>query len=228
MAFVSMAEYAKQHGASKQAASKWKARGCLKIIDGKVDVAASDRIMAHAGLGRFADRSTEASTVNRQPSKPAVRELAGLAEELTGAAEEAEDLQPALIAFANRLAEGHNVDKITAETFKENGLALLRLIDARKRAGEVVEMADAEAVIFEMFRLQRDAWLNFPSRVAPLIAAELDVEADQVLEALTVHVHQQLSDLGQPSNPLRQDGAAPADGEEGVQSAPSAQSPRVG
>jgi len=83
-------------------------------------------------------------------------------------------------------------------------------------------MADAEAVIFEMFRLQRDAWLNFPSRVAPLIAAELDVEADQVLEALTVHVHQQLSDLGQPSNPLRQDGAAQADSEEGVQPASAA------
>ena len=225
---VSVTAFAKLHGVSKAAAQKWQGRGLLTLRDGKVDVDASDRALCHAGLGRYADPATRERQPATKSGNQPVAGVAGLADELTAAAEDAEDLAPALIAFAAKLAEGHHVDLITAQTYKENGLALLRLIDARKRAGEVVEMADAEAVIFEMFRLQRDAWLNFPSRVAPLIAAELGVEADGVLEALTVHVHQQLTYLRHPSNPIRQDGAAQADGEEELQPAAQAEPAGVG
>lgn len=228
MAFVSMAEYAKMHGTSKQSATKWKARGCLKIVDGKIDVEASDRIMMHAGLGRFAERSTSTaptpSTVNRQPGKPPV----GLAADLTEAIEDQADLPPGLISFVNNLAQGHHVDLITAQTIKENGLALLRLIEARKRAGEVIELADAEGVVFEMFRLQRDAWLNFPSRVGPLIAADLGLSPERVAEVLTAHVHQQLSDLGEPGHPLRQDGQAAPDSAAGMGAAASAKPAGLG
>jgi hypothetical protein len=34
-------------------------------------------------------------------------------------------------------------------------------------------MTVAEEVLFNAFRQQRDAWLNWPSRVAPLMAADL-------------------------------------------------------
>ena len=40
--------------------------------------------------------------------------------------------------------------------------------------------------------------MNFPTRVGPVLAAELGLESDKVVEALTVHVHQQLNDLGEP------------------------------
>lgn len=228
MALASMAEYAKMHGASKQAATKWKAKGCLKIVDGKIDVEASDRIMMHAGLGRFSERSTAKaaapSTAKRQPGKP----MAGLAADLSDALQDEGDLPPRLIDFVNKLAEGHHVDLITAQTIKENGLALLRLIEARKRAGEVIELAEAEGVLFEMFRLQRDAWLNFPSRVGPLIAADLGLSSDRVVEVLTTHVHQQLTDLGEPGYPLRQDGQAAPDSAQGMGPAASAEPAGLG
>lgn len=187
------------------------------MVDGKVDTEASDRLMAHAGVGRFDDRRTEpaerASTVN----PPVVGDV--LAKKLRDAAGDEDELAPALIAFAEHLATGHHVDLITAQTIKENALALIRLIEARKRAGEVIEIADAEAILFEMFRLQRDAWLNFPSRVGPLMAADLGVAPERVVEVLTQHVHQHLADLGEPENTLRQTGEVEVDGAEGLDAA---------
>jgi hypothetical protein len=56
----------------------------------------------------------------------------------------------------------------------------------------------AEAVLFEQARAIRDAWMNWPSRVGPLIAAELGISPDPVLEALNKYVQQQLQDLGEP------------------------------
>lgn len=85
-----------------------------------------------------------------------------------------------------------------AERVKENALAAKNLLVARKEAGDVVDIETAEAVLFEAARMTRDAWLNFPSRVGPLLAAELGVDADRAVEALTAHVQQQLQDLGEP------------------------------
>ena len=222
MDFVSVTAFAKLHGVSKTAAQKWQGRGLLTFRDGRVDVAASDRALCHAGLGRYADPATRDAQPATRPGNQRVADVAGLADELTAAAEQDEEMAPALIAFAQRLAEGHHVDKITAETIKENALAMIRLIEARKRAGEVIEVADAEGVLFDMFRQQRDAWLNFSSRIAPLLAAELDVSAEKVSEALTAHVHQQLTDLGEPGNPLREGQPALADGAEGLEAATEA------
>ncbi len=85
-----------------------------------------------------------------------------------------------------------------AERVKENALAAKNLLAARKEAGDVVDIETAEAVLFEAARSTRDAWINFPARVGPLLAAELGVESDRVVEALTAHVQQQLQDLGEP------------------------------
>lgn len=85
-----------------------------------------------------------------------------------------------------------------AERVKENALAAKNLLAARKEAGDVVDIETAEAVLFEAARSTRDAWINFPARVGPLLAAELGVDADRAVEALTAHVQQQLQDLGEP------------------------------
>lgn len=90
MALVSMSAFGEMHGASKQAVSKWKARGALKIVDGKIDVEASDRLMLHHGLGRFAEASTRPSTVNRQPSTQTPAST-GLAQEISDMAADVGD-----------------------------------------------------------------------------------------------------------------------------------------
>jgi len=46
MKFLSIAKFGALHGVSKQAAAKWKTRGLLVFVDGKVDVDASNLNLA--------------------------------------------------------------------------------------------------------------------------------------------------------------------------------------
>ena len=82
---------------------------------------------------------------------------------------------------------------------KENYLAFLRRLDYEQRSGSVVDMEKARSVVFELCREQRDIWLAWPARVAPLIAAELGIaDLDFLLAALTLYVQRQLAELGEP------------------------------
>jgi hypothetical protein len=42
---------------------------------------------------------------------------------------------------------------------------------------------------------QRDVWVNWPARVAALMAAEIGVETPAMQEVLQTHVHNQLQEL---------------------------------
>lgn len=223
MTTASVTAYAKMHGVSKAAAQKWQARGLLRFKDGLVDVEASDQSLAHAGVGRFASAATKSRRNAATEPATAASKVAGLPAAMVGDLEEAaaqgDDAAQTVLAFMSGLAQGAVVPLIEATTIKENALAAIRMIEARKRAGEVVELADAEAAFFDVFRQHRDAWLNFSSRVGPLLAADLGLQPDRVVEALTIHVHQHLSDLGEPVEPVRQAAAAAADGAKGVNTA---------
>ena len=81
---------------------------------------------------------------------------------------------------------------------KENYLALLRQLEYEKKSGSLVELEVAEKILFEQARASRDAWLNWPTRVGPLLAADLGLEADRVVGALTEYVHKHISQLGEP------------------------------
>jgi hypothetical protein len=85
-----------------------------------------------------------------------------------------------------------------AELAKMQALAARQQIAARKAAGELVDADLAERVLFEEARRYRDAWVNWPSKVGPLIAADLGLTPEAVLEVLSRHVHQQLEELGEP------------------------------
>lgn len=85
-----------------------------------------------------------------------------------------------------------------ARRVKENYLAALTKLEFQQKDGQLIEMTVAEEVLFNAFRQQRDAWLNWPSRVAPLMAADLDVPADRMTEVLIEHVHKHISVLGEP------------------------------
>jgi phage terminase Nu1 subunit (DNA packaging protein) len=85
-----------------------------------------------------------------------------------------------------------------ARITKEHYLGKLNQLEYEKKAGAVVQFETARAVFFDVFREQRDAWLNWPMRVGPLIAAALGLEADKVTEVLTEHVHKHVSQLAEP------------------------------
>ncbi len=106
-----------------------------------------------------------------------------------------------LAAEAERLIESGAVVMLTygqAVERKENYLALLRQLEYEEKSGQLVDLEVAERELFEASRSSRDAWLNWPARVGPLIAADLGLEADKVTEVLTAHVHKHVELLGEP------------------------------
>lgn len=186
MDLVTKAEFARRHEVSKPAVQKWESQGFLVFRDGKVDVEASDAKLRGARLGRFKDAVNQPAAVN-SPVNP-VNPPPPVNPDDTEALED----------FLERLLAGQYATQADAERVKENVLAAKHLLAVRKEAGALVEVEQAETILFEVSRAARDAWLNWPVRVGPLLAAELGLEADRVTEVLTKHVHQHLDELGEP------------------------------
>src|SRR5580692_8522515 len=81
---------------------------------------------------------------------------------------------------------------------KEQSLAALRRLEYEQRAGVLITIETSRRVLFEQARGARDHWLNWPARVAPLLAADLGVEPVDALRVLTKLVHAHVSAMGEP------------------------------
>jgi hypothetical protein len=200
---VSIREFARLDGCNDKLVRRALDQGKLRFSEGqKLDAALAgsgwrkqNRRAAGSADKRPAAADMSAPPPRRGPAKPpSADEVEAATDELFS--EEAED-------FLNKVLAGEFAATGTAERVKENALAAKHLLAARRAAGNLVEIETAEQVLFETQRSQRDAWVNFPTRIGPLLAAELEVEADKVVEALTVYVHQQLDDLGDPEADFR-------------------------
>lgn len=205
MTLLSLTAFASTHGASRQAATKWKTKGALVFTGDQVEVEKSDERMRKAGLGRFKAAALEAqpapatATRNRQRIPRAVAEAVDEAvADLASAAEEGEIDEEIAGGFIEQLLQGQFRSKVQANAIKENALALKHLLAAQKEAGMLVEMEVAQSVIFDDRRAARDAWMAWPARFAPLLAADLDIDGPTLAEALKPYVHQQLDELGEP------------------------------
>jgi hypothetical protein len=73
----------------------------------------------------------------------------------------------------------------------------------QRMKGELVDRAKAVAQVFLLARDERDAWVNWPARVAALIAAELEVDAHQLHTVLEHHVRDHLAELAEVRPNLR-------------------------
>ena len=92
----------------------------------------------------------------------------------------------------------------TAHEIAKAHLARLRL---QRMKGEVVDRAEAAALVFRLAREERDRWVNWPVRIAALMAAELSascskatgepitIEAHPVQKILETHVRAHLAEL---------------------------------
>jgi hypothetical protein len=68
-------------------------------------------------------------------------------------------------------------------------------LEVDKLRGRLLEREDVTTEIFELGRQYRDAWLNWPSRVAALLAAKWGIEALQVQRDLDAEVRSHLGSL---------------------------------
>jgi hypothetical protein len=64
-----------------------------------------------------------------------------------------------------------------------------------QRRGALISRDRAVLRCFTFARLLRDAWLAWPARVGPLLAAQFDVDASALTVALEDHVRQQCATL---------------------------------
>jgi hypothetical protein len=173
---LSIRAYARQRGVSHVAVLRAVKQGRVVLEpDGTVDAAK-------------ADASWERS------SDPGRRKL--VAEKLRPVAE------PALGSVRETLREqglqsGSRVTFVEARTAHEIAKAHLARLKLQERKGELVDRANAAALVFRLAREERDSWINWPARVAALMAAELGVEAHPMQKVLETHVRAQLAELAE-------------------------------
>ncbi len=186
---MNQSDFARLHGVSRKTVTMWKSRGWLIMSGDDIDVAASN-----AQLEKYR------KSVNRPEKHKTSAPEKKKADRVLPAREMPEESDSSLEGLARDflLENGAELSLDEARRVKENYLALLTKLEFQQKDGQLIEMAAAEEVLFNAFRQQRDAWLNWPSRVAPLMAADLGVPADRMTEVLIEHVHKHISVLGEP------------------------------
>ncbi|WP_337875302.1 elements of external origin [Elioraea sp.] len=143
--------------------------------DGTIDPAKADAAWA---------RSTEPERSRAKPEK-----LKPVAEAAVGSVRETLKEQG--------LPASGSVTFVQARTAHEIAKAHLARLRLQERKVELVDRARATALVFRLAREERDAWANWPARVAALMAAELGVEAHAVQKLLETHVRVHLAELAE-------------------------------
>ncbi|VTN41471.1 hypothetical protein [Raoultella ornithinolytica] len=180
MTMMNQSQYAQHSGVDRKTIGRWIKAGRFIVMDGDlIDVEASD-----VALKKNRDGKDPRASNAKKKKKPAVVDDVG---------DEIEDTARKII-----LTEGADLTREEAARVRENYMALLAKLQYEKDSGQTIELVAAEEILFNAFRQQRDAWMNWPSRVAPLMAADLDVPADRMTEVLIEHVHKHISVLGEP------------------------------
>ncbi|HHT2625776.1 hypothetical protein [Klebsiella michiganensis] len=187
---MNQSDFARLHGVSRKTVTMWKSRGWLIMSGDDIDVSASN-----AQLEKYR------KTINRTGKENKVVPIKKNSMPSPSQEEEVDEGgDPSLESIARELLleNGAELSLDEARRIKENYLALLTKLEFQQKDGQLIEMTIAEEVLFNAFRQQRDAWLNWPSRAAPLMAADLGVPADRMTEVLIEHVHKHISVLGEP------------------------------
>ena len=90
-----------------------------------------------------------------------------------------------------------------ARTANEVLKAQERRVRLQRMKGELVDRARAVAQVFKLARDERDAWVNWPARVAAIVAAELEVDTHKLHTVLERHVRDHLAELAEVRPSLR-------------------------
>jgi hypothetical protein len=86
---------------------------------------------------------------------------------------------------------------LQARTANEVLKAQERRLRLQRLKGELIDRARATAQVFTLARQERDAWVQWPARVAADLAADLGLETHTVQTALEAAVKAQLTELAE-------------------------------
>lgn len=205
---VTQAEFARRRGVSREAVGKrTTTRGGPIPVHGPrklIDVAEADALWAptiatsqdFAGNSRFEgpDNPAPAPAADAQPQPAAPAQPDALE------APDLEELDTSPVIPS--AADGQ--DAITPAARAKLASAVIRAqreaMELEEKRGSLVSKSLAIRQVFGFARRTRDAWLNWPGRIAPGLAAELGVDQHVLTAALERHVRDHLTDLaGQPA-----------------------------
>lgn len=173
---LSIRAYARLRGVSHVAVLRAATAGRITLEpDGTVDPAKADAAW---------ERTTEPAR-----DKPKQQKLKPVADSAVGSVRDTLREQG--------LPASGNVTFVQARTAHEIAKAHLARLRLQRMKGELVDRPRATALVFRLAREERDGWINWPVRVAALMAAELGVEAHQMQKVLEAHVRSHLADLAE-------------------------------
>lgn len=197
--------YARHRGVSETAVRK--AIGSGRIVpepDGTIDPAKADA--AWAGSTDPSQQRASDRPAGRKPVRPTSTETApepatrGAGRPVPTAAVEA--VRETLKEIGEAPSAG-GMTFVQARTANEVMKAQERRVRLQKLKGELVDRGRAVATVFGLARRERDAWVQWPARVAALIAADLGADPHAVETALEKHVRRHLTELGEVRVELR-------------------------
>lgn len=204
---VSVADFAKLHDVSTFTGYAWRDRGWLVLKGKKVDVKASNALLAKqrdpadARAARGPAKTTPAPPPPLPPLPP-LPPVPAAPDPMRGVVG-GDALRPGVIVPETdeeimAAALGANFSTEEARRVKENFLALKGKLDYERAAGALVDLETAKSILFTEARAVRDVILNFAAKYGPLIAADLGIEAERVVLVLTGYMHKQVDSLGEP------------------------------
>jgi hypothetical protein len=197
---LSRRAYARHRGVAENAVRKAIVSGRIELEpDGTIDPAKAD-----LAWGRRTDPAQQRFRSKRSATQPPVSDkpsprTAEAVKPVPAAAVEA--VRETLREAGEPTAGGMNY--VTARTANEVIKAQERRLRLGKLKGELVDRAKATATIFMLARRERDAWVQWPARVAALMAAEIGVEAHAMETVLDKYVRQHLAELSDVRVELR-------------------------
>ncbi|MEG3637662.1 hypothetical protein [Magnetococcus sp. PR-3] len=191
---VSQADYARHRGVSRKTVTQWKREGILVLNGAKVDMVASDRALAAAGRASVTHPSQGNAGGNRpgntvtaaQGNKPA-----GMKPVPTAAVH---SVRETLQESGQPVGPG-GMTFMQAKTADMVLRAQLRKIELEEKKRSLIDREKVLSHVFKNARQFRDAWQNWPSRVASRMAAELGVDDHQMHLSLEQYVREHLEEI---------------------------------
>lgn len=199
---LSRRQYAAHRGVSHTAVGKAIASGRITLeADGSIDPVKADRqwdaqtdpakqrgVHARALGSATAASTARASAATKPVPRAAIESMSDTLRE-AGA-----DPDPGAGGEVSFLRARMANEVIKAQTAK---------VRLQKMKGELVDRARTTALVFDLARRERDAWQNWPPRVAANMAAELGVDPHEMEQVLDRYLRKHLADLAEVKVDLR-------------------------
>ena len=186
---ISIRAYARHRGVTDTAVHK-------AIRSGRVTPEADGTIDADKADAQWERNTSAPKTGTQRPVvKVQVPELDGAGAERSGVGNTDAPAGTGATGSANVGGTG-GTSLLQARTVNEVVKAQTNKVRLARLKGELVDRPQAIAHVFKLARSERDAWLNWPARVAAQMAARLEVDAHTMHVALESAVREHLQELG--------------------------------